>query len=169
MSKARKLAGTCLVVALALMVVLWQVSPAAANGRGRERGRAAQLVQGVQQQDQDDATDGATDDDANADDDGNAGGVNYSDDDTGEVEVSGVLKSRPAEPEVQGTWVVSTAGGDVTFTVDGSTQLELEDGALVAGGCVEVETNGAAPGVATGIESESAHECGAAASASGDD
>jgi hypothetical protein len=165
MSKTSKLAGTCLVIALALTAVLWQASPAAANGRDRERGRAAQLVQRVQQQEQDDATG----DDANGDDNGNVGGMNYGDDDTGEVEVSGVLKSRPAEPEVQGTWVVSTSTGDVTFTVDAGTQFELEDGALVAGGCVEVEAKSAAPGVATGIESESASECGAAASASGDD
>lgn len=157
MVKLRKWVGICLVVALALVAVLWQASSVLAEGRQGDRSRSGYVQQGGYD---DEVTDEVTDDDN----DGN-GSNGRSDNDANEVEVQGVLKARPAEPELQGTWVVSTATGDVTFTVEAGAQLELEDGPLSVGSCVEIEASSATPNIATGIESESANECGAAGAA----
>lgn len=167
MARVTRIAGTIIVIALVVAAGLWQVAPAQAKGRHEGRSRAAPLLAPGGQSNDD--ADGANDDSNGSNDSNDNNGANRNDDDRNETEASGVLKSRPADPEVQGEWVVSTATGDVTFTVDANTQFELEDGALAVGSCVEIEANSAAPGVATDIESESANECGGAASASGDD
>lgn len=87
------------------------------------------------------------------DDDGDHGGRHN------EIEVYGILLSRPISPEVLGTWEISTTTDILTFTADADTEFKEWHGELVAGICVEIEAKRATPTVAEQVESEPPYKC----------